>query len=311
MKRASRFLLMFMLSVIVAGNAFAQDLNSVTETYNNAATALNEGKNDVALTGFESALKAAQALGEEGTGIVNDCKNVIPKILLLVGKEAANAKNLDGAIDFLHKAITRATEYNLPEIAKEAKELIPVIVMADANSLLNEGKFEEAATQYKKVIAEDASNGTAYLRLGMCQAKLNDDNGAVASYLKSSELGEKEDAYKQLSTFYAKNAAEAYKTKNNAAALENALKAESYVPNPQVAKIGGIAAFNTNKFDQAIELLNKVVADNPKATDALLFLARSYEGKGNKAKAVEFYKKVVGDPKFAAFANGKIKALAN
>ena len=43
--------------------------------------------------------------------------------------------------------------------------------------------------------------------------------------------------------------------------------------------------------------------------DIRYYLARAYEAKGNKVKAVENYKKIVGDAKFKAFAEQKIKAL--
>ncbi|MBR2437970.1 MAG: hypothetical protein IKB26_02915, partial [Bacteroidales bacterium] len=84
------------LSVSVAVNA--QDLTQATELYNTAATALNEGNHAAALENFQKALSMADALGEEGATLATDCKNIIPKLYLQMGKEAANAKDMDKAI---------------------------------------------------------------------------------------------------------------------------------------------------------------------------------------------------------------------
>lgn len=298
-----------MLAMFICATVHAQDLSEATEIYNNAATALNEGKNAAALEGFQKALTIAASAGEEGVALANDCKSIIPKILLQMGKEAANARDLDGAIAKLNEAAAKATEYGQPEVATEAKDLIPQIIIADANSLLNEGKFAEAAAEYQKAITLDPKNGVAYLRLGMCQSRMDAEADAIVSFQKAEEFGEKDNADKQLNSLYAKKTIAAYKAKNNAAALENAIKATEYGSNPQAEKIGGICAFNLKKNDDAITLLEKSLAADADANDVKYYLARAYEAKSNTAKACSFYKQITADPKFKEFATGKITAL--
>lgn len=297
-----------MFAMFICATVSAQTLSEANEIYNVAATALNEGKNTAALEGFQKALTIAKTAGEEGATMVNDCKGIIPKILLQIGKETANAKDLDGAIAKLKEAVAKATEYGQIEVAKEAKELIPQIVIADANSLLNEGKFAEAATEYKKAATLDPESGLAYLRLGMCQSRMNAETEAIASFKKAAELGEKEDSDKQMSSLYVKKVVANYKAKNNAGALENALKASEFGSNPQIEKIGGIAAFNLKKNDSAITLLEKSLAGDDDS-NVKYYLARAYEAKGNTEKACSYYKQIVSDPKFKAFAQSKVTTL--
>lgn len=308
MKRIGKFLMAAMVAMLFCATVNAQDLTQATELYNTAATALNEGNNAAALEGFNKALTMAATLGEEGATMVNDCKGIIPKILLQMGKDAANAKDLDGAIAKLKEAVAKAKEYGQAEVATEAKELIPQIVIADANTLLNEGKFTEAAAEYKKATELDPESGVAFLRLGMCQARMEAETEAIASFTKAAELGEKEDADKQMSNLYAKKALAAYKVKNNAGALESALKSAEFGPNPQVEKIGGICAYNLKKLDEAIKLLEKSLAGDDDTT-AKYYLARAYDDKGNAVKACTYYKQITADPKFKAFATGKITQL--
>lgn len=305
MRKLGKFLTMMLVAMAVLTNAYAQDLSEATETYNNAATALNESRDSEALAGFQKALSLAEAAGEAGAQMVSDCKGIIPKLLIKIGKEAANAKNLDGALANLKDAVAKATEYGDTETAKEAKELIPLILITDGNSLLNEKKYAEAIIEYEKAIAEDPENGMAYLRIGMCKSQLGDTDAAVAAFEKAAVFGQEENAKKQLMNVYVKKMVATYKAKNNAATLENAVKALEYGENPNAYKIGGMAAVALKKYDQGIELLEKAAAD----ASVNYNLARAYEAKANNAKACEYYKLITADKNYGAYATAKVAAL--
>lgn len=304
MKKFTGFFAATLLALTISVAAGAQDLNQAAEMYTNAATALNEGNNTAALEGFEKALAAAQALGEEGATLANDCKNIIPKIYLQIGKEAANAKDMDKAIELLAKAQKLAAEFGQPEVAAEAKDLVPQIYIADGNALLNQQKFAEAAAEYQKAVNLDGENGVAWLRLGMAKGAANDTEGAIAAYTKAAEFGQKANADKQLGTLYAKVAQNAYKAKNHAATLENVLKANEY-GFTKLNLYGGMAAFNLKKYDEAISLLEADASN----VNAKYYLARAYEAKGNNAKACEYYKQITSDKNFGAYATSKVGSL--
>lgn len=266
MKRMTKFFMASLCAMFLFANANAQDLGAATELFNNAATALNEGKNAVALEGFEKALKMAETLGEEGATIVNDSKGIIPKILLQIGKEAANAKNLDEAIAKLKEASAKAKEYGQEEVSKEAIDLIPQIIMADANSLLNEGKFAEAAAEYQKVAELEPQNAVAYLRMGMAKGKLDDEAGAIAAYKKAAELGEKEDAEKQLVTLYLMKAQTANKAKNADETIASAKECLKFGPNPSATFFLALGHIGKKDYPAACVELKKI-ANDPKLKD--------------------------------------------
>ncbi len=305
MKKFGKFFIMALVSMFVLSNAFAQDLGEATEIYNNAATALNEDRAAEALEGFQKALSLAEAAGEEGAQLVSDCKGIIPKILLKLGKDAAAAKDMDGAVAKLNEAIAKATEYGNAETAADAKEFITMVYITDGNSLLNEKKFPEAIAEYEKALAVDPESGMAHLRIGMCKAQMNDVAGAVASYEKAMAMGQEANAKKQLGNIYVKQMVADYKAKNSAGALDNAMKALEYGENPNAYKIGGMAAVGLKKYDQGIELLSKAKAD----ASVNYNLAKAYEAKGNGAKACEYYKLITADKNYGEYAKAKVTAL--
>lgn len=303
MKKIARFFAAAAMALVVCVAANAQDLTQAGELYNNAAAALQEGNDAAALEGFQKALAMAVTLGDEGAALATDCKAIIPKLLLSMGKEAANAKDMDKAIELLAQAQKLAGEYGQPEVAQDAKDLVPQIYIADGNALLNEKKFAEAAAEYQKALDLNGENGVAWLRLGMCKANTGDTEGAIAAFAKAGEFGQKANADKQAGNIYLKAAVAAYKAKNNAATLENVLKANEY--GVKTANIyGGMAAFNLKKYDNCISLL-----EGDGSVNAKYYLARAYEAKGNNAKACEFYKQITSDKNFGAYATSKVGSL--
>ena len=99
------------------GIASAQDMEKATELYNNAAAAIDNNKAE-AITLFEQALEMAEKLGDEGAEIVTQCKGIIPKLYMSVGKEMVNEKNLDEAVARFKKAIEVGEAYGDVEVAE-------------------------------------------------------------------------------------------------------------------------------------------------------------------------------------------------
>ena len=255
MKKICKTLCVALIATFGFSTVYAQDMAQATEIFNGAVTALNEDRDNDALTGFQKAMEMAAAAGEEGATLVNDCKGVIPGILLKMGQTAANNQDIDGAIAKLNEAVAKAEEYGNAEIAAKAKDLIPVVIMADGNTLYNAKQYAEAIAEFEKVLQYDPENGMAYLMIGRAKNGLGDEAAAVANLEKAATMGQQANANKLLLGIFANKAAAAYKGKNNAAAYENAVKASEYGDNAQVYMIGGIAAYNLKKYDQAVAML--------------------------------------------------------
>lgn len=310
MKKFKTFLAICAVALLSAVNLQAQDLAAATETYNAAATSLNDGNYVSAIENFNKALKMLEGLGEEGQTLMAEAKSIIPQIHLRYGKELAAAKDIDNAVIQLKKAIETGKSYAVADVVTEATDLLPQVLMADANDLLNEGKFAEAVVEYNRVIKADPENGTAYLRIGMAQSRLNKEAEAVAAFEKAMELGEKDNASRQLSVIYLKKAAAMLGAKNWAGSFENAQKSNDYNESGQSLKILGLSANQLKKFDDAISALEKYYAMDTNAKDkssTLYNLATAYEGKGNNAKACGYYKQILTDPTYKQIAEYKVK----
>ena len=300
-----------MVALCTMGIVAAQDLEKATEIYNNAAAAIDNSKAE-AISLFEQALEMAGQLGDEGAEIAAQCKGIIPKLYMALGKELAAAKDSENAVEKLKKAAETARSFGDEAIAEEAETLIPQIMMAEANGLLNAKDYEGAVAAYQKVIDAEPTNGQAHLRKGQALAGLGKADDAIKAFLLASENGEEETAAKQLSNTYVKKAVACQKAKDMKGALENAQKSTQYVDNPNAEKIIGISALSLKQNKVAAEAFEAYLSMSPDAKDKnqiIYQLGTALVATGDNAKACGYFKQIAQDAKFGEAARYQITTL--
>ena len=305
-----KIFMFFAAVVMAAGIASAQDINSVTETYNNGAMELEMGNKEAALGYFQAALTAAEELGEEGMQIAENCKNTIPVLMGSIAKDLIKAEQFDAAIEQLNKTIEACN--TLGHDIEEYKGLIQQTLMAKGNDLINNKDFAAAIEVYNQIMAEDPTNAMASLRLGMAYGATGNTEAAEAAYLVAAENGQEKNAYKQLSNLLVKQAAAVLKTKKYAEAIELAVKSNEYLENATAMKVAGTAASALQKNEEAIQYLEKYLELSPNAKDAAQMkytIAATAQVMGDKEKAKTYYQQILTDPKFGPTAAEQIKTL--
>ena len=307
-----KIFMFFAAVAMAAGIASAQDINSVTETYNNGAMELEMGNKEAALGYFQAALTAAEALGEEGMQIADNCKSTIPVLMESIAKDYIKAQMYDAAIEQLHKTIEVCNTLGNAAQADECKTLIYQTLMAKGNDLINAKDFAAAIEVYNQIMAADPTNAMASLRLGMAYGATGNTEAAEAAYLVAAQNGQEKNAYKQLSNLFVKKAAAVLKTKNYAEAIEFALKSNEYLENATAMKVAGTAASALQKNEDAIVYLEKYLELSPNAKDAAQMkytIAATAQVLGDKAKAKEYYQQILSDPKFGPTAKQMLESL--
>lgn len=293
------------LALFVAVGAMAQDMNSATEAFNKAKAAFEAGNETEAITGFNEAMKIASEAGADGQQMVTDCKDLIPKILLKAATKKLEAKDYTGALAGLEETVAKAKEYGGTETAETAGDLIPQVTMVLGDNALNAKNYTEAIAKYNETLQYTPNDGNAYLRLGMAQAAAGNESAAEEAFTKAKANGQEASANNQLTTMYFNKLAAAYQAKNYSSAVEAAEKVNEFGANAQASLYGGMAAFNMKSYSKAISLLKKAQQNST----TFYFLAQSYEKSGQNSSACMYYKKLLNDKQFGAFAKSKIAAL--
>ena len=308
-----KFFLILAAAMLSAGAASAQDMATATETYNNGAQSLQMGDNASALAYFEQALTMGEACGEDGTELVNNCKDIIPKVTLAIAKAKIQAEDYANALADLHKAIESAESFgNNPEVVTEANGLIPQLYMQKGNTLINAKDYAGAAEAYKQSIELDPDNANAYLRLGMAYGAAGNIAEAETAYLAAIQHGQEDAATKQLSNLYVKLSASYLKAKKYQEALDAAVKSNEYLENATAMQVAGTAAAQLKKNADAVKYFEAYLALAPNAKNANQIcynIAAFSQALGDNAKACGYYQKIVNDPKFGPTAKQQIAAL--
>lgn len=307
-----KLILMTAALVFGAGVMAAQDLGSATEKYNAGAEALQIGSNESALKYFEEAIAIAEALGAEGADIYNNCKGVIPQIQLSIAKDLFNAKNFAGALAQIEVAKAAAEKYENADVLAEAVSLIPTILMQEGKSAIRAKDYATAVAKLQELVNVEPKNGEALLLLGQALNATGKADEAITYFLSAKENGEEDNAVKQLSNVYVRKASAALKAKKYQDAIENSIKSNEYQENANAMKIAGTAASQLQKADDAISYLKKYLELSPKAKDAAQMcytIGALAQQKGDKATAIEYYEKIVNDPKFGAAVKPLLDAL--
>lgn len=290
----------------------AQNMAEATETAQLANESLSAGNYETALTGFQEALKMAEACGEEGAELVATCKDIIPKTVNAIAKQLLQEDKLDEAIAKLGETIAIAKEYGDDETAEKAEALIPQVYMKKAGSLLNAKEFEAAAENYAKVLELQPANGVAALRYGMALENANKDDEAIEAYKLAAANGQEKNAKAQIGKFYLKRSVENLKGKKYADAVQDANASFEYISNPQALQIAGQASQLAGKNSDAIKYFEQYLEAAPTAKNAgqvAYTVGALYQQAKNNAKAKEFFSKAVNDPKYGADAQKALKAL--
>lgn len=299
-------------AVMAAGVMSAQDINKAIELANNGNEAFQMGEYGLAIDAFKSSLAIAEGLGEAGAEHAATCKTAICNIHLANAKNLLKTADYDGALAKLNETITVAEGYGAAETVADASSLIPNVYMAKGNASLKAKDMAGAIASYTKVTELNPANGDAYLRLGRALAASGKVNEAVAAYESAAANGEEADAKKQLSNLFLKMAQAKTKVKDYQGAIDNALKANSYLENANAYKIAASSAQKMGNNAQCIEFYEKYLVVKPNAKDAAgvtFTIAALYQQMGNKAKAIENYEKVASDPQYGPGAQEQLKVL--
>ena len=311
-----KIFLFFAAVVMTAGALSAQDINQATESYNNGAMELQMGNNGAALEYFQSALTMGEALGEEGADLVANCKKAICSTNLAMAKDLYNAKDFEGAIAAFKEAKEVAEGYGEAEIAAEAGELIGQTQMVKYN---DEGKaamkakdFPTAISCFTKVLELDPTNGATAVQLGQAYMNAGQLDEAITALETAMANGQEKNAAKILSNVYLKKAQASNKAKNYQEVIDFAAKSNEALENGNAYKLTASALQKLGKNDECIAAYEKYLEVTPNAKDAggiICTIAVLYQQAGNKAKAKEYYEKIVNDPQYGATAQEQLKTL--
>ncbi len=199
------------------------------------------------------------------------------------------------------------------EAKKQAEKLEKIRAAFDAaNTLYNNGQYQEAADAYQQILTQDQGQAVVWAKLAMTYSKLNNNDKAAESYQKAVELDPTNAAYLQnLGSVYAAmgqddKAREMYQKAAEIGAAGNPKDAAMSFYNM------GVTYINSGKNQEAVEALTKAIQYDPTYAEAYYQLGLTLLGLGKMDEALAQLKKYVAmspNSDNAAVAQELIKQL--
>ena len=296
---------------LAAGIASAQDMSAAVETFNMGAQTLESNKAE-ALAQFKSALTQFEACdAEEAAEMIAQCKKIIPQTMVSIAKEQINESKYDEALETLKEAAGVAEGYGQEEIAVEAKDLVPTAYVRKGAALMKAKDFVGAAAAFKGAVALTPEDGQTQLLYGQALMQAGDNDTAVTALEAAAANGKEDQAKKLLSNLFLKEGMALVKANKSAEAITALEKANSYGESANAYKLIASANTKLGKSKAAIEAYKKYLEVSPDAKDAadvMFTIAATAQKAGDKATAIDYYKKLSGT-KYAEQAKAQLAAL--
>lgn len=251
----------------------AQDLSVATDTFNEAATILNDENGDKtqALTLLQEALTQAEACGDEAADLVANCKKLIPDVMISIAKGLINEAKYDEAITCLNDASAKAKEFENEETAAAAESLLPNAYLRKGATLLKAKDFNGASDALAKSAELNPTDGNAWLMLGQARFQGGQTDEAIEALLKAAENGKEANANKLLSSCYLKKGQTLMKENKLTAAAEAFESSNQYGENANAYKMLANVYSKLEKKKEAVAAAKKYLELSPNAPDAATY----------------------------------------
>ncbi len=260
-----KLILFTLLNVFLLNGAFAQSLEEVTKSYNDAIQVANTTP-DVSFASFTDLLPKVEALGEEGADIAKKIKDVLPSLQYKTALKAYNSKDIKNAIAGFENAIVLSDKYENTEIPAQINAKLPALYYSNGNGLLKAKDVSGATAAYNKAIAANPKYAKGYYGLSKtfrAQSKID----SVLAYAQKA-IDAAGDNAKSIASFKSGTKKYLYKAAS--------------------AKAKG------KKHKEAIDLFKKALTySNGKKEEKYHYkLAKSYQALGKNSDACASYKKI-------------------
>lgn len=173
------------------------------------------------------------------------------------------------------------------------------MLYSDASILFKKGNYNEAIKLYQKI---SPATPEALVGIGACYQALSENKTAAEYYKKSLELDPKNSEtayYVALAYSNAENFTQAKTYAQKALSLnpnnQNAKELLTYVIEQENTMLAdkAITLFDQGQYAQALGILNKVIAQDPKDSNALYYRGMVYDQQKNYQAAINDYKKAL------------------
>lgn len=251
--------LILSLAAVVA--AFTVSAQTVTDVFNQGATAFSAKDFKTAVEAFEQVITLGMDSEVEGdASLVATAKKYIPKCYFQLGGRAIQSKDTDTALQYFTTAYDKAILFDDMDIESKASNWIGKCYKTKGGTLFNNKDYAAAAEVFAKGYEFNSKDAEMANYLGTCYCELG-------NYAEGLEI-----LNKVVSNMNPKYEVESAKAKELVALYTNNM----------------VAGYQqSGDFDGMIAVAEQMLAKDPASATALKIRVQAYDGKKDLAKVIE------------------------
>ncbi len=289
---------------------FAQSVEEAGAKYNDANTALKEKQYANAVSLYEEALKTADAAGPDAADLKGNIEKQLMSAYYKNGLTLYKGRKYDLAIGNLEKSYALAGQLGDDAMTKKNVTYIARVRSTKGNSLVKEGKLDEAYAEYEMALSIKPDCVNSFYGKGL----VFKEKGDLAKMMENMDEAIK---YGADNPKAAKTVANAKKTASKTLVNEAAREIQKEHGKEAVQLINDsfkyasgnadtyyyltIAYNKTKQFGEAVAAANKAIElKEGDKSDIYFEMGQALEGKGDATGACDAYKKVTAGPNVEA-----------
>lgn len=293
------------LALFAAVSLWAQDLSSVTTTYNSAASAYSAKDFATAAKDFEQVIDQGTDI-EEAANLVATAKSMLPKSYFMMGGMFVQGKNYDEALVNFQKSAELAELYGDNAQLNKSKGWVAKVYQIQGGDAFNSKDYETAVKFFSLGYAADPRNTEMALNLAMSYCEMGDYAQGMDVYediaaLTNPKYADAVDKAREMMTLYTNNEVARLQAANDydgILAMTDALLAK-HPANALAQKVRVQAYASKKDYNKVIETAPAAAEAQTEPDDAstvYYLLGLAYNAKEMKPQAIEALRKVVAGP---------------
>lgn len=295
--------------IFISAFVFAQSAEEAGAKYNEGNEAIKAKQYGTAVTAYEAALKIAKAAPDAGDLTDNIEKQLI-NAYYKNGIASYKKKKFDASVSNLEKSMAMS-KVSDPAMFSKTSTVLAKVRSAWGNTLINDGKLDQAFSEYEMALEVDPNCVIAYYGKGLVFKEKDDMANMMKNMDKAIEIGSANPKEaktvakvkaKAASTLVNEGAKEIQKERGKQAIvyINDSFK---YEPGTTDAYYYLAIAYNkTKQFGDAVNAANKAIELKTEGdkSDIYFEMGRALEGQGDASGACAAFKKVIDGPNVEA-----------
>lgn len=253
------------LFTVMAGRVSSQTLQDATAKYNTAASLINTDAAQAVIY-LKEAIEISRALGDEGLELLVIAESQLPAMYMKWGTDLVGKRENEKAIEVFEKAKIAAQQFNDPNNAARATDILAKLYLSQGNSAFRANENDRALQLLTRSLELEPVNPRAQMLMGLLYRRMENlekmaehMNLAIEQASATNDAQTVAQSQNSMRDYLAVLANRALQANRNSEALIHLERAEKYGDDVQIYYLLAVSYNRLSQWDNTIRAANRAL----------------------------------------------------